>query len=86
MEKKIEHDLAWAGLLEPDDVLKIGHHGSRTSTTPEFLDRERPVFRIISAGFDNSYGHPTRRSSGRSTRGRSRYSVPTSWVWLAVEL
>lgn len=58
MEKKIEHDLAYAGLLEHDDVLKVGHHGSRTSSTPELLDLERPAFGIISAGFDNSYGHP----------------------------
>lgn len=58
MEKKIERDLAANGLLEHDDVLKVGHHGSRTSSTPEFLDRERPAFGIISVGFDNSYGHP----------------------------
>jgi competence protein ComEC len=58
MEKKIERDLASAGLLEHDDVLKVGHHGSRTSSTPELLDLERPAFGIISAGFDNSYGHP----------------------------
>jgi len=58
MEKKIERGLANAGLLEHDDVLKVGHHGSRTSSTPELLDLERPAFGIISAGFDNSYGHP----------------------------
>jgi competence protein ComEC len=58
MEKKIEHELADAGLLEHDDVLKVGHHGSRTSSTPQLLDLERPAFGIISAGFDNSYGHP----------------------------
>jgi competence protein ComEC len=58
MEKKIERDLADAGLLEHDDVLKVGHHGSRTSSAAPFLDLERPAFGIISAGFDNSYGHP----------------------------
>ena len=58
MEKKIERELADAGLLEHDDVLKVGHHGSRTSSTPQLLDLERPAFGIISAGFDNSYGHP----------------------------
>jgi competence protein ComEC len=36
----------------------VGHHGSRTSSTPQLLDLERPAFGIISAGFDNSYGHP----------------------------
>jgi competence protein ComEC len=58
MEKKIERELADEGLLEHDDVLKVGHHGSRTSSNPQFLDLERPAFGIISAGFDNTYGHP----------------------------
>ncbi len=58
MEKPIERELAADGLLRRDDVLKVGHHGSRTSSTPELLDLERPAFGIVSAGFDNSYGHP----------------------------
>jgi competence protein ComEC len=58
MERPIERELAARGLLEHDDVLKVGHHGSRTSSTPEFLDLEKPAFGIISVGFDNSYGHP----------------------------
>lgn len=40
------------------DVLKVGHHGSRTSTSELFLDEVQPQFAIISAGKDNSYGHP----------------------------
>jgi competence protein ComEC len=59
MEKKIEKQLASEGLLEHDDVLKVAHHGSRTSSNPELLDRERPAFGLISAGFDNNYGHPS---------------------------
>ncbi len=58
MEKRIENELAGAGLLEHDDVLKVGHHGSRTSSTSQLLDLERPAFGVISVGFDNSYGHP----------------------------
>ncbi|HTA44588.1 MAG TPA: ComEC/Rec2 family competence protein [Bryobacteraceae bacterium] len=58
MEKQIENQLADLGLLRHDDVLKVGHHGSRTSSTPMFLDLEHPAFGIISVGFDNSYGHP----------------------------
>jgi competence protein ComEC len=58
MEKRIERELADLGLLEHDDVLKVGHHGSRTSSTPTLLDLEHPMFGIVSAGFDNSYGHP----------------------------
>jgi len=39
-------------------VLKVGHHGSKNSTTPEFLAAAQPRFGIISAGEDNPYGHP----------------------------
>jgi competence protein ComEC len=40
------------------DVLKVGHHGSKTSTTPEFLDAVAPTIALISAGYDNTFGHP----------------------------
>jgi competence protein ComEC len=40
------------------EVLKIGHHGSKNSTTPEFLAAVKPRLAIISVGEDNSYGHP----------------------------
>ncbi len=40
------------------DVLKLGHHGSRTSTSELYLDEVQPKFAIVSAGKDNSYGHP----------------------------
>jgi len=40
------------------DVLKVAHHGSKTSTTEEFLDGVSPGFAIVSVGLDNSYGHP----------------------------
>jgi len=39
-------------------VLKLGHHGSRTSTTEDWLTKVQPQLGIISAGKDNSYGHP----------------------------
>lgn len=39
-------------------VLKLGHHGSRTSTNEDWLQRVQPQLGIISAGKDNSFGHP----------------------------
>jgi len=41
------------------DVLKVGHHGSGTSSTPEFLDAVRPRLALVSVGAGNSYGHPS---------------------------
>jgi hypothetical protein len=40
------------------NIIKLGHHGSRTSSAPEFIEKVSPEFAIISAGLDNSYGHP----------------------------
>jgi competence protein ComEC len=40
------------------EVLKLGHHGSRTSSSAEFLEAVTPLYSVVSAGTDNSYGHP----------------------------
>ena len=40
------------------DVLKVGHHGSKTSTTNAFLKEVNPQIAVISCGEDNEYGHP----------------------------
>ncbi len=46
-----------AGVLD-SDILKVGHHGSRTSTTEEFVKAVSPEYALISLGEDNKYGHP----------------------------
>ena len=47
------------------DVLKVAHHGSKNSTTKEFLDLAKPKVALISAGQKNSYGHPHKETLKR---------------------
>ncbi len=54
----VEEGLLERGQLEPLHILKVAHHGSRTSTTEFFLSATRPDIAIISAGVGNRYGHP----------------------------
>jgi competence protein ComEC len=56
-----EIERAIAGRLTParTRILKVGHHGSRTSTSQDLLDAWRPQVALISAGRGNTFGHPT---------------------------
>lgn len=47
------------------DVLKVAHHGSKNSTSEEFLKIANPMIALISAGEDNSYGHPNKETLDR---------------------
>jgi competence protein ComEC len=57
-EAPVEAALVARGVLAPVDLLKVGHHGSKSSTTPELLDVTRPTAAVISSGEGNEYGHP----------------------------
>jgi competence protein ComEC len=61
LEGDAEQPIEQAMLTEPDlksTLLKVGHHGSITSTRPEFLKRVAPQWAVISCGLHNRYGHP----------------------------
>lgn len=54
--EKDEEDGIWTNIK--CDVLKVGHHGSDTSSTKNFLKKVEPTYAVISCGLYNSYGHP----------------------------
>ena len=58
LESPMERLLLAEGRPLHADVLKVGHHGSKTSTSPDFLEAVSPSIAVISAGFENSFGHP----------------------------
>ena len=61
LEGDAEAPIEQAMLAEPglqSTLLKVGHHGSITSTRPEFLARVAPQWAVISCGLHNRYGHP----------------------------
>lgn len=57
---EIEKDLMEKYNLQNMDVLKVGHHGSKTSSSEEFIDNITPKYSIISVGKNNRYGHPNK--------------------------
>ncbi len=78
----VENSRAW----EEVDVLKVGHHGSRTSTTKKFLNQVKPKIALISVGKDNSYGHPTEDTLKRLNNiGSKIYRTDENGTILIVE-
>ncbi len=77
------HLLRWDALLK-SDILKVGHHGSETSTGEDFLAAVAPEFALISVGRHNRYGHPD-RSVLRKLRGYDARVLRTDQegaIWL----
>lgn len=65
MEKEAEAELCRCGLPLKADVLRIGHHGGRNSSTEEFLKRVSPKWAVVSAGENNRFGHPSPEALAR---------------------
>ncbi|MBA7571078.1 hypothetical protein ES708_12834 [subsurface metagenome] len=57
-EQEAEVSMLTAGLVQDIEVLKVGHHGSKTASSPNFLNAAKPEIAIYMAGTGNSYGHP----------------------------
>jgi competence protein ComEC len=71
VERQVELGMLAEDRIGHTDILKVAHHGSKTSSTEEFLATASPEFAIISAGFENSYGHPHPDVLGRLQQHRT---------------
>ena len=67
---EVEEDLIEKYNLNDIDVLKVGHHGSNTSSSKIFINNIKPKYAIISVGKNNRYGHP--KSSVLDTLSNSK--------------
>ena len=63
--EEAEEDLVHLGKWLKSDVLKVSHHGSRTSSSGDFLYTAAPEIGVISVGRDNTYGHPHKETLER---------------------
>lgn len=62
--QRMEAEVNWPEI----DVLKVGHHGSETSSSESFLSQTKPKVAVISCGKNNSYGHPTAAALARLSK------------------
>lgn len=58
LESNGELALVKSNMITPTDILKVGHHGSKTSSTMQFLQKVRPEIALLSLGKNNQYNHP----------------------------
>lgn len=73
-ESSSERAMLASGLLTPVTLLKVGHHGSKTSSTPEFLTAITPQDAVVSVGRDNTFGHPR-------TEVIQRFADADTWLY-----
>jgi competence protein ComEC len=71
-EAASERAMLASGRVAPVTLLKVGHHGSRTSTTQEFLNAAAPKDAVISVGRGNTFGHPRFEVIDRIAEARTK--------------
>ena len=81
-EECVESSRKWPHI----DVLKVGHHGSNTSSSKNFLEQIKPEVALISVGQGNTYGHPTQATLKRlSNIGAKIYRTDENGTILLIE-
>lgn len=81
-EESVESSRKWPHI----DVLKVGHHGSNTSSSKKFLEQIKPEVALISVGQRNTYGHPTQATLKRlSNIGAKIYRTDENGTILLIE-
>ncbi len=71
-EESEENKILENGFNVQADVLKLGHHGSSTSTSSKFLEKVNPSLALISCGKNNDYGHPHKETISKL----KKYNIP----------
>lgn len=69
-ERDVENEILHSNENISADVLKVGHHGSSTSTSGDFLNKVNPSVGVISVGQDNTYNHPNEDTIKRLTENK----------------
>lgn len=76
--QETERDMIREDMLIPTTILKVAHHGSKNSTSIEFLEVLQPKAALISAGVKNRYGHPNEETLERLHQKKVPYYVTSS--------
>ena len=75
IDEQAERQLAATGQLETVDILKVAHHGSRFSSSSEFLAQATPAVSLISCSATNRYGHPGQETLERLQTEKSAVRI-----------